>query len=213
VSSWLSVINCFFIRFVLCTFELEVISIIPILQNFYFVKLNYFRKKKTYNYYLLLLAAICTVKLLYILRLYYDNNYCRTNFPDAELVCLIGNNSAVKFLTLSSVKPFERHAARLKPATALMLRKCLTIGPGDRSPQWYYREIPRADASPVIRVTVHLRTILCHCCGARLKPANNFHITSVIAAVPKNAIAPNCLEIWRAIWFLQRQRKSHLAVL
>jgi len=111
----------------------------------------------------------------------YDNNPRRINFPDAELVCLIGNNSAIKFLTLSSVKPFERHAARLKPAAALMLRKCLTIGLGDRSLQWHYREIPRADASPVIRVTVRLRTILCHCCGARLKPANNFDVTSVIA--------------------------------
>jgi len=80
----------------------------------------------------------------------YDSNYCRIKFADAELVCLIRNNSAVKFLTLSSVKPFVHHAARLKPAAALMLRKCLTIGSGDRSLQWYYCEIPRADASPVI---------------------------------------------------------------
>ena len=53
----------------------------------------------------------------------YDSNYCRIKFADAELVCLIRNNSAVKFLTLSSVKPFVHHAARLKPAAALMLRK------------------------------------------------------------------------------------------
>lgn len=98
----------------------------------------------------------------------------RTNFLDAETVCLIGNNSAVKFLTLSSVKPFERHAARLKPVAALMLRKCLTIGPGDRSLQWYYREIRRADASPVIRVTMHLRTILCHCCWGEIKAGKQF---------------------------------------
>lgn len=159
----------------------EVISVILILQNFQFV--NYSRKKydccnllQRLNFYRHFVIVKFIVK--FIVGYDHDNNYCRTNFPDAETVCLIGNNSAGNFLTLSSVKPFERHAARLKPAAALMLRKCLTIGPGDRSLQWYYREIRRVDASPVIRVTVHLRTILCHCCRGEIKAGKQFRCSA-----------------------------------